>query len=80
MSVNGPNSTWARTNHSLQREVLVVTPWRVAATDALINGKALFTLAQRSALAQFAICPLPSCPATINTIDYVFARVDGALF
>ena len=34
------------------------TPSFVAAVDVLVNGRALSTQAQRSALTHFAICPL----------------------
>ena len=41
-----------------QQEVLKLTPSCVAAVGVLINGQALSTQAQRSALTHFAICPL----------------------
>ena len=41
-----------------QQEVLMLTPSCVAAVGVLINGQALSTQAQRSALTHFAICPL----------------------
>ena len=43
---------------SEQQEVLMLTPSCVAAVDALTNGQALSTQAQRSVLTHFAICPL----------------------
>ena len=41
-----------------QQGVLILSPSCVAAVDVLINGHALFTQAQCSALTHFAICPL----------------------
>ena len=41
-----------------EQEVLMLTPSCVAAVDVLINGRALSTQAQRSALTHFVICPL----------------------
>ena len=53
MSVDDPNSTWTQ-----QQEVLMLIPSCVAAVDVVINGQALSTQAQRSALTHFAICSL----------------------
>ena len=55
----------------------MLTPSFVAAVDVLINGQALFTQTQRSALTHFAICPL------LNLLllhKFVSARVGRALF
>ena len=57
------------------------TPSCVAALNfgVLIKGQALSTQAQRSSLTHLFRDVSSSCPATINTIDYVFARIGPAL-
>ena len=56
------------------------TPSCVAAVDVLINGQALSTQAQHSHRCSQTFHDFPpSCLATINAIDYVFARVGRAL-
>ena len=69
-----------------QQEVLMLTSSCVAAVDVLINGQALSTQAQRSALTHFAIYPfldlllLHQLRLCCYYINFVFARVDRALF
>ena len=69
-------------NQPLQQEFFIMrTPSCVAALNfgVLIKGQALPTQAQRSSLTHLFRDVSSSCPATINTIDYVFARIGPAL-
>ena len=62
-----------------QQDVRMLIPSCVAAVDVLINGQALSTQAQRSALDIFRDMSA-YCPATSKAINYVFARAGRALF
>ena len=64
LSLMSVDPTWARSNHC-KRRLLCWHHLCVAAVDALINGQALSTQAQRSALAHFAIWSLPVLPLLI---------------